>query len=705
MSRFVNRRLDTSKSITFGVFESKFDLKGKFLYAMTKSPDGVFKFHRSIKSLFKELTSIPDITWFFHKDSLDDFDFAHLAYQMVDWAENHGHTVNHRSSGDTILGMILRKPTVTYRPGKRNPTSKNYKPLVIDKRHIERIIIRNSHPMMTLDLDKSIKLFAPHMKVPSVEFNDCMKLNSKNSNHMEYLHRKLDGMEAAISGHDKLIYDTWGIHPGWTAAGTARKAWRAGIPSGVTYWRIHKSKEDFIHKAYYSAFIYPGRTIDPHHNDINIDETGAYADCMRMGVPYGHPTWTREFKVDRPGFYEVFAESPGTHWPLVPFRDGRGWMHWTNESCTTHLSDIEIRWYTERGWRFFVNEGVFFERIVFPFNTFVDKCESLEYPNGKTSDPAVKETVKSMRTRLYGSLALKEDQEQVIFRSPADSDERKEMLNNGFTPLINTVTGEQLPAWVITSKVDADYINTHWAAYITARQRLKLFNVMELVGLEHVDYCDTDNVNGDRNAVLKVLPMLSKEYGYGSWSIRADYDWFQVDAPKSIHGRYTDDWAMSKGMETPYFGQEPGIPKVVLAQHPEYYSDNVPLRFNTVKGLKHALEYPDSPIVVERERSMSPFRSNTAWMTLKDHSIVPRPIGDYHPHFSGSPVVLSAWDAVKWLRELGLSKAEIAKGLSVSMSVIHNIIRRHNSGSKYLDQLRDTIDQLITVQIRSSSVS
>lgn len=689
MSRFINKRADTSKPATFGVFESRFDPNGRFLYAMTKTPDGVFRFHRSIKSLFKELTIIPDITWFFHKDSQRDFDFAHLAYQMVEWAEQQGHTVDHRSSGDTILGMILRRPTVIYKPGRRNPSSKNYKAWVIDKHHIEKVIIRNSQPMMALDLNKAIRLFAPQMKVPSVEFDDTTKLNPKNANHMDYLHRKLDGMEAAISGHDRLIYDTWGVHPGWTSAGTARKAWRAGIPEKVTYWRIHNSKEQFIHKAYYSAFLYPGSTTDIHHNSTNVDEGGAYADCMRMGVPYGYPTWTREFKNDRPGFYEVYAEAPGTSWPLVPFKDGRGWMHWTDQSCTTYLSDIEIRWYAERGWRFFVNEGVFFDRIVFPFNEFVDKCESLEYPNGKNSDPAVKETVKSMRTRLYGSLALKEDQEMVTFKAVTD-DVIREMVGVGY-PLINKTTGEQLPAWVITKKVDADYINTHWAAYITARQRLKLFDAMELVGLENVHYGDTDNINGDRDAIRKAFPMLNHRVGYGSWSIKAEYEWFQVDAPKALHGKYTDEWAASQNMDTPFFGQEPGVPKVVLALHPEYYLDNVPLRFNTVKGLKHALEYPDDPIVAEKERSMSPFRSNSAWMTLRDHSIVPRPIDNHHPHFDGTPVVFDARYAVKWLRELGLSNPEVAKGLGVSMSVIHNIVKGHNSGAKYLDQLINMI--------------
>jgi hypothetical protein len=701
MSRFVNRRVDNTEPVVFGVFESKFDVNGKFTYAMTKTPSGEYKFHRSIKSLFKELTSIPDITWYFHKDAQTDFDFAYLAYQMVEWAEKHGHTINHRSSGETILGMILRKPTVTftYKVGKRGGQ-------IIDKRstHVEKIIIRNSQPMISLDLNEAVRIFAPHITIPG---DLVAKPNPKNKNHMEHLQRRLDGMEAAIKGHDKLIYQTWGVHPGWTASGTARKAWRSGIPKGTWYWRIHKSKEDFIHKGYYAAFLYPGTTIDPHYDTTDIDEGGAYADCMRLGVPYGHPTWTREFKINNPGFYELYAESPGTNWPLLPFRDDRGWPHWTNESCHTYLSDIEIKWYSKRGWKFYITKGVYFDRIVYPFTEFIDKCESLEYPGGKPSDPAVKASVKPMRTRLYGSLALKSDQEMVIFKDPTNA-ELNLMKNNGYTPLINTVTGEQLPAWVVTKKVDADYINTHWAAYITAHQRLKLFDAMEQVGLKHVHYADTDSIKGDRDAIMRVLPTLGHKHGYGSWSIKAEYDWFQVDAPKAIHGKYTDNWAESQGMETSFFGMEAGVPKNVLALHPEYYSDNVPLKFNTVTSLKHALQYPDDPIIAERERVSSPFIRNTAWMVVKTanhYTIIPRPIHDHHPAIYGSPAVISAKHAIKWLRELGVNKYDIANKFGISMKAVENIIYGEYPGSKYLDQLISMIEQLIKVNIKVSSVS
>jgi hypothetical protein len=689
MPRFVKRRLDTSKPVAFGVFEGKFDYMGKLLYAMTKSPTGEYKFHKTIQSLTTELTSIPAINWFCYKDSEADFDFAHTGYQMVEWAKKHGHTVKPRQSGRTILGLVLRKPIIIYKPGKRKPTAKNYKALVIDKHRIQKITIRNAKPMITLTLNEAIRLFAPHMTLPG-ELD--VKPNPKNKNHMHHLQKRLDCMEAAIKGHEHLTHQTWGVYPGWTTSGTARKAWRAGIPEGVWYWRLHKLKEDFIEKAYYAAFLYPGTTTDTHHNSMDIDESGAYAERMREGVPYGHPTWTREFKENHPGFYEVYAEAPSTNWPLVPYKDNNSQLHWTNDSCTTYLSDIEIKWYSNKGWHFYINEGVFFDRIIYPFNGFIDKCESLEYPDGKPANPAIKAIVKQMRNRLYGSFALKKEQETIIFKKPTMAELREWAAANTHTPLRNEVTGEQLPAWIVLEKADADYINNYWAAYITARQRLHIFDVMELIGLEHNHYVDTDGIKSDRDAIMKVLPTLNQKVGYGSWVTKAKYDWFKMDAPKAIHGKYTDEWADSQGMETPYFGMEAGVPKNMLVLHPEYYTDNAPLNFNTVASLKHALQYPNEPFLVEKQRTLhQPWEGNSAWKVLPNHTIVPRPIVSM-PYFDGKPAVISAKHAIKWLRKLGVGKIDILIELSITKDVYESILKGHSTGNKYLEQLCSMVE-------------
>lgn len=329
------RRQDHSNPITHGEFIGKMD-GNTFVTGVTRTPDGDYEEHHSLDSLFAKLVSIPDIEWL--TMSANGFNFTYLVPQLMEWVKNEGHSVKPIPSGEEIIGLILKRKikTITYKPGKK-------KAQVIDEIHVhtEKIVIRDVVHLFQTGLSDAVKAFASDI-TRAVE-ND-LKLNTL------HLHRAYDGL-------DQTLVDNFKVHPGWTAGGTSIKAWMATIPPGFAYYRVNAKKEKFIRLAYYGGFTYPGRTTTIYLNAASMDRRAAFAATMRLGVPYGQATWTEWFVPDKPGFYQVYAEAPRSFWPLVPYRSDTG-LHWINQSCITYLSDIEIRWYTRRGWHLHVIDGI-----------------------------------------------------------------------------------------------------------------------------------------------------------------------------------------------------------------------------------------------------------------------------------------------------------------------------------------------------------
>ena len=680
MRSVTRRREDRSESIIHGEFSVMMD-GNEFMLGVTRTPEGMYKEHNTLESLYAILVSIPDISWL--TISEHDFNFTYFVPHLMKWIKEEGHSVHPIPSGEDIIGLILKWKIkhITYKKGKR-------KEQVIDKVsvHTERIIIRDAIHHFREGLDNAVQAFAP----------DVLR-SSDNENVRNLLMYETNALHQAYDGFDQTVKEYLNVRPGWTSGGTAIKAWMNTIPKGYAYYRVHSDKEKFIRKSYYGGFTFPGQTTMIYLNAVRIDRRAAFAATMREGVPYGRATWTEWFVPEKPGYYEVYAESPGTNWPLVPYRSKYG-LHWTNQSCITYLSDLEITWYMHRGWHFYVLDGIFFRETEFPFNAFIDKCERFEYPHGKPAPLAVKYAVKPMRTNLYGRMGMNTEQEQLIIIHNPPADE-------GYTMLINMYTGDVIEdVFQHSANIDASYINPHWAAYITARQRLHLFDVMEMVGVENVYYADTDCVVSDRDHIKNALKKLPTDNGYGSWRIDADYAWLKVNAPKDYYGEYTSEWAREHELKERRVSKAKSIPQEILKEHPEYQQTHEQFDINTRTSFTNALMNQDDPIILTQKRSSSTLASSVAWSETSDHSIIPTVMKSRYKVIDGIPAIPTAKDGIKWLSDLGYSYSEVAKLVHISVNTIKSIMSRRRSGKDILERLQEVVEEIATTKQRKEVV-
>jgi len=255
-----------------------------------------------------------------------------------------------------------------------------------------------------------------------------------------------------------------------------------------------------------------------------------------------------------------------------------------------------------------------------------------------------------------------------------------------------------------SANIDASYINPHWAAYITARQRLHLFDVMEMVGVENVYYADTDCVVSDRDHINNALKKLPTDNGYGSWCIDAEYEWLKVNAPKDYYGEYTSEWAREHELKERRVSKAKSIPQEILKVHPEYQQTHEQFDINTRTSFTNALMNQDDPIILTQKRSSSTLASSVAWSETSDHSIIPTVMKSRKKVIDGVQAIPTAKDGIKWLSDLGYSYSEVAKLVHISVNTIKSIMARRRSGKDILERLQEVVEEIATTKQRKEVV-
>jgi hypothetical protein len=480
----------------------------------------------------------------------------------------------------------------------------------------KKIQIRDMFALFPMSLDKISQQFAPEYPklCDSVDFS---KRDYNPDTDREYLRRDVQATCASYKAICALIYKHFGVQPSLSAAGTAMRAWLYELPEDKKYFRLSPVVEDFCREAYYGAYVHPGKDNNIHFNVVSYDVTAAYGARMRYAYPIGNPVHSEYYRSDKLGIWTCTVTCVDAPLPIVPYRKNNGinWLGIPGDQCQTTVTNLEIEYFKAHGYTVEVHYGVYWMESDTIFKDFIDKVEQVESLNSTT-----KQCAKLMRNSLYGRFGAKKYIEKfVIAGEPGE-----EMI-----PYCNPSTGELIEdLYVINEELDVPYIQPHWASFITAYQRLAMFELIQQCGLENFLGCDTDSVKTYKNIVEeKQLPISETEYGKGK--IEASWSVYRSHGPKNYVGIRDDEDMKRNAKDTKKIqGKSKGIPKKAVTENDlikHLYRDektNLLIKFaSPTKALTMLKQDGRVRQIEERKRTLSSLHSEK-W-ELKDCCFIP----------------------------------------------------------------------------------
>jgi len=489
----------------------------------TRSANGSFdtRLFDDMSKLFAHLLTLKDFLIYAHNGS--GFDYLYILPYLQEIADV-SHIIKPQLQGDKIIGFYLL-PIDGIKPEALDPTKRSELSFIP-----ETIQLRDSFTIFGTSLAKVTESFCPEFpKLKRKGTFEEVPFNINDPDDVEYVKRDTESLLVALERFYAFCYDQLGVYPAWTGGSTALKAWKRMIPDGHLYEPLPKAqrhKEEFIRRAYYGGYVFPGSSTIRIENYSCVDFHAAYAARMAMGVPMGIGKWTCQYMPGNPGFYEVRVDAPlDLKIPVIPKQTDKG-LVWPVGRYTSFTTDIEIELARKVGCSVEVVRGVWYDRLEFPFNAFVDKCKELEHLGG-----ANKPIAKMMRNSLYGKYCMKREIENIIIT-------KEYITDTNYKPEINKETGEVIAnSYLHVEKNTANYILPQWGAYITARQRVALIEAANAIG--DVAYMDTDSLTAPTQNILKAAEAGHITLGaanYGDLDVEKDYVWFQVLAPKTYWG-------------------------------------------------------------------------------------------------------------------------------------------------------------------------
>ena len=380
----------------------------------------------------------------------------------------------------------------------------------------------------------SLKSFAAqfggeYQKLEGPDFGSGVRFDVDNLEHQQYAMMDAQALLASIRAYGAAVERDYGISLGYTAAGTALRAWQATIPDKVAYFRQSRPAREFVRRAYYGGLVFLTDTV-PCAGAVTFDINSSYPAQMRKGVPDGKAAQVYDYITPdkRPGFWEceVFAPDDLVV-PILAWRDSKNILHWTGGHFWGVYSNIEIEFARQHGYRIITKTGYAFPKLVFPFQEFVDKSERIRKENRKTP----RETVaKLMQNSLYGKFGAREDRLGVIVGNDLES-------CPGAVPM--RPDEPDFPFYTIREDCSDEMLNKiEWAAWITAQARLTLLSVVYALGPDNCLYGDTDSVTVRPSADLFLIPCSD---AYGDFKREKVWSEFRALAPKCYAGVIADE--------------------------------------------------------------------------------------------------------------------------------------------------------------------
>lgn len=520
-----------------------------------------------------------------------------------------------------------------------------------DGRVICATLTKNKHAVKLLDtfhvFPKSLKsfteMFAPeYVKKDRTWKNDDGSFNWFDPtlpDDREYLDYDCLGLIEAIDKFRYLLHKTFGINMSMTAAGTAMKAWRVTLKKDDAYWRCSRERvEDFIRQSYCGGYVFlttTKRLYDRAHIDINA----AYADAMRKGVPSGVAAGTLSYRTGYPGFYRVIAYCPDNEqYPIVPLKRATGVVYPVGEHFETIIPSCTYEYALSIGYTFTILEGYVFDEIVYPFDTFLDRCQQLELDHEGTP---IKEVAKLLRNSLYGKFGMNKHTERIVY-----TDNPKELAE----PLMDKVTGEIIDDFYVEEEeLSAAYMQIQWASWITAQTRIRTHQIARA---GQASYGDTDSADMSVEACQTLIDRGDIVIGkrYGEIKIEHGFAWFEAHAPKDYVGYLADkEWESyakkehakflagkrqkDVGEKERYVHRAKSMPrdKITVAEHIAAPVANVQKEYQSVISFSGLVKKPDAPLVIPRKRSYSTLKNSASWQEMPDGHVRSKRIGVLSP--------------------------------------------------------------------------
>lgn len=503
-------------------------LGGSFIIAALACSDGQRMLFDNLDAVLEWIINHPEYRYLAHNAS--GYEFAYLYPLLYDWFNTHaGYELHPSIQGDTrlIQFRVIKREQII---GKRGKPTAATKTTTID--------LRDTLCLFNASLDDVAKAFCPEM--PKLKENidfEKVVFDPSNESHMAYLWRDCDILLAAYPRFYNQLRDAFGVEPGITAGATAMRAFQATIPDGHVYWRINPEVEDFVRKAYYGGLVIPGKRIGRCGPTGSVDINAAYAfQMVSHEYPIGSATATWKYVPGYQGFYHVIAAVPFELYETlgfnpIPYRGKEG-LSWPSGTFETYITSYEVEYAREKGCTIDIICGYYFTRTENVFEPFVTKCQELELANGGVYKP----TIKLLRNSLYGKFATQKSHVALLFTKDDTKENVKQLI-----PYTNEENGDIIEGmYLYKEESDANYMLPHWAALITAHQRLYLMKFIEEAYKRGANtcYCDTDSIKCSLGVLLDMVSDGFIPIGkyYGQFKVEEICKDFIVLGPKCFLG-------------------------------------------------------------------------------------------------------------------------------------------------------------------------
>lgn len=387
----------------------------------------------------------------------------------------------------------------------------------------KKVIMRDSYAFWNSTLEKLAECFCP--EIPKLKI-DIENFNPVDPEHIEYAKRDVNILLTGMPRLNDMVYRHFGVNINATTASTALKAWQKSLADEQLFnASVLDEKEVFIRQAYYGGIVLLTDTAT-HKDCTTYDVNSSYPSVMvDYGVPYGESFESVNYCENIPGIYKCRVKTPDNlKIPIIPARNEKGSMRWYRGEFDTVCTNKELIFAATQGYEIKkIYSGIVWEKMVFPFNDFIEKCKAIRKEFKGLPEEML---AKLMQNALYGKFGSRRERTKLFAihnASEADLEDSKPFDDEGnwYSKTDPDDTGRTLPAW---------------AVFITAHARLKLLQAAYSIGVENVIYGDTDSLT------IKAGSEGNMNIGdqYGQFKLEKSWTEFRAIAPKVYSGITSD---------------------------------------------------------------------------------------------------------------------------------------------------------------------
>lgn len=270
--------------------------------------------------------------------------------------------------------------------------------------------------------------------------------------------------------------------PRLTLAATALHVYRKKFFDFSILKTTRVNIEKFVRSAYF------GGRVEIFKPDMNsgycYDFNSLYPSCMLESMPAGAYVYVKKRDENKIGFYKAKIFVSDMQIPCMPYRAGK--LIFPTGSWTGVFSGVELDLLKKTGGSYYIKKGIEFEKKENYFADYVNYFYEMKKKN-KKSNPALYYVSKLMLNSLYGKFAQRREVQKIFL---LDKDDKKIKKMTGIYDFYSDLYFQDS---ITKTKNIKPYISAH----ITALARVKLWNLMNDVGFEHIYYCDTDSIYTD----------------------------------------------------------------------------------------------------------------------------------------------------------------------------------------------------------------